>query len=150
VSFLLLDSSSFLLLESDGSKLLLDLEGDLQILGGDFRRLDQWLERKNEKYREAKAAKEKKENEIIEARLKAQQLYSEQKALEKEASEQSIRQAKAITRQISGLDKEIVLLTNQLNAAIAEINRQDMILAEVLLMDADPFFSIGRSTLVKH
>lgn len=112
------------------------------VLGGDFSHLDTWLERQNEKYRGAKREKERKEQEIIEQKLAVQALLNEKRDLEKQKLKQNEKQITALQREIESANNILKLLNEQLAKYEADLLIQHNLLAEILLMDSDPFYRL--------
>lgn len=146
-SFLLLDSSSYLLLDSDGSRLILSGDEDTVLGGSNF---DYWLDLQNKKYRQAIAAKEKKEQEIIEEKLRVQQLINVKRDLEREKLVQNKKQITALQREIESANRTLEYLGKQLLKAQKDLLIYDNLLAEVLLIDSDPFFFMGGANITIH
>jgi hypothetical protein len=111
---------------------------------------DSYIQRENERYRQAKQAKEQRENQIIEAKLEQQELLNKKRDLLAEKNKQNARQIAALEREISAKAVEVQKMQALLQAAIEELIYQHNLLATILLMDSDPFFAIGGHSHTIH
>lgn len=101
-----------------------------------------WLEHQNEKYIVVQSEIQRKQQEIIEEKLRIQQLINAKRDLEREKLVQNKKQITALQREIESANQLLALLNSQLAKQEANLLIYHNLLAEVLLMDSDPFFTI--------